>query len=159
MSNLPPPLPDERPLIAGRRVNGWKQVRPPAKPIIKQGATPGLPGAKDSGIASTRVSSRGPTPEFPDQRALIGGRRINGYRPAARLTTVEAAGPTVRTVEAGSGSMPGTLGGQHAGGHSDAGVSMGSEMPSTGKPLSAMEKLGSAGRIGARMATEEDLLP
>lgn len=129
MSKAPPPLPDQRAIIAGKRVNGWKQVLPPAKPIIKQGATPGLPGAKDSGIASTRVSSRGPTPELPDQRALIGGKRISGYRPAKSLTTVEAAGPTVRTVEAGSSSMPGKLGGQHAGGHSDAGASMGSETP------------------------------
>ena len=93
-------------------------------------------------------SSDRPMPNKANISAVVKARN----RIEATARAAKAAG---KTIEAPSTATPGRLGGAHAGGQ---GISE-EEMAAGGKPLSAMDKLGSAGRIGARMATEEDLLP
>ena len=141
-----PKAPTPKPSIPAPKVQGNKPA--PAKPIGPKTARE--TGALKELLAKQRLmgerSSQGPHGEDP--RAT--GPEQSGLQQLRATQDVRA-----NVGEAESLATPGRLGGAHAGGH---GISE-EEMAAGGKPLSAMEKLGSAGRIGARMATEEDLLP
>jgi hypothetical protein len=113
----PPKKPDSRPVVAGKRVSGWKQVTD-AKPVFPKAGSvpPAKPGAPTEGVTIKPRTA----PDAPwNKPVTIAGKSVPGYRQVKPQTDVEASGPTVRVRSSGLSGQGGVLGGQHAGGHSD----------------------------------------